>query len=143
MDTGSGESSGKGTGLAGFSSPSRLMAAAEVSIERARELAGHEDVSSVGPSSPEGLPLGLALALSDESSSPTRNLGRPRLRVGNGGPWAAIERGMDASGVSVAASVSTGAGLGFARRGSPRRGLWAPGPRSVEKLSMLADWVRV
>lgn len=140
--TGSGDSNGNGTVSEGVSSLKT-----EVSIESPLEavLADvHWPVES-GPFSPDGLPFGLVLALSEESSSPTRNLGRPRaLRGIVGGPNAAMERGVDASGVEVLeGSVTTGAGLGFARRGRPRRGLWAPGPRSVEKLSMLAEGVRV
>jgi hypothetical protein len=143
--TGSGESSGNGTVSNAVSS-----LYTEVSIDRplgAVLAEGHESAVEAwwGPFSPEGLSLGLALLLSDESSSPTLNLGRPRdVRGIVGGPNAAIERGVDASEVVVlAGSVTTGAGLGLARRGRPRSGLWAPGPRSVEKLSMLADWVRV
>jgi hypothetical protein len=120
-----------------------------VSVGVVSECAAPSSALETGPVSAQGLALGLVEA-SDESSSPRLNFARRSLLLLRdeegmaGGGRAAMERGTDASGVAaLARSTAEGGAEDLARRGRPRRGLCAPGPRSVEKLSMLAEGVRV
>lgn len=160
---GSGERRGKGTAL----SSSGLVYAADVSIESDFGSGGDalEALAQVGwgvgvgvksgsssptlktgPFSVEGLTLGLVEALSEEESSPTLNLARRSLLVLRSGGMtgsATIERGTDASGVDVVErAMAEGGAEGLTRRGRPRRGLCAPGPRSVEKLCIMLRFRR-
>lgn len=148
--TGSGENIGNGTVFSDCGSSARDAYEADVSIERdlAREgdargepadafhagwtgcgvgvgVESDCEASStfeMGPCSVEGLLFGLPEVLSEESSSPTLNLGR--LLRAAGGVTTEMERGTDASGAAEPVrSMETGRDADLTRRGRPRRGL--------------------